>query len=127
MGQVVVTGGTAQCTFGTLPGMISAGTQKKVLIDGKPVATIMDFNTQCITPFGLCTTLTNPAVQAATTAALGVLTPQPCTLVPAGTWKPTKVTVQAGGSPVLTNECQGTCVYGGCIAVTNPGQSKVIV
>ena len=115
MGQVVVTGGTAQCTFGTLPGMIAAGAQKKVLIDGKPVATIMDFNTQCITPFGLCTTLTNPAVQAATT------------LVPAGTWKPTKVTVQAGGSPVLTNECQGTCVYGGCIAVTNPGQSKVIV
>ena len=103
MGQVVVTGGTAQCTFGTMPGMISAGTQKKVLIDGKPVATIMDFNTQCITPFGMCTTL------------------------PAGTWKPAKVTVQAGGSPVLTNECQGTCVYGGCIAVTNPGQSKVIV
>ena len=64
MGQVVVTGGTAQCTFGTLPGMIAAGAQKKVLIDGKPVATIMDFNTQCITPFGLCTTLTNPAVQA---------------------------------------------------------------
>lgn len=127
MGQVVVTGGTAQCTFGTLPGVIAAGSQSKVLAEGKPVATILDFNAQCITPFGLCTTLTNPAVQAATAAALGVLTPQPCTLMPAGTWKPSKLTVQAGGSPVLTTECQGNCIYGGCIAVTNPGQSKVIV
>lgn len=127
MGQVVVTGGTAQCTCGTLPGMISTGAQKKVLVEGKPVATIADFNTQCIAPFGLCITLSNPAVQAATAAALGVLTPQPCTLVPMGTWKSTKVTVHAGGSPVLTNECQGACAYGGCIAVTNPGQSKVNV
>lgn len=127
MGQVVVTGGTALCTFGTMPGVISAGAQKKVLIEGKPAATILDFNAQCITPFGLCTTLTNPAVQAATAAALGVLTPQPCAFMPAGTWRPSKLTVQAGGSPVLTTECQGNCIYGGCIAVTNPGQSKVIV
>lgn len=127
MGQVVVTGGTAQCTCGTLPGMIAAGAQKTMLAEGKPVATIVDFNMQCITPFGLCTTLQNPVVQAATAAALGVLTPQPCTLVPVGTWKPTKVTMQAGGSPVLTNECQGACAYGGCITITNPGQSTVII
>lgn len=127
MGQIVVTGGTAMCPFGAMAGMISAGVQKKVLIEGKPVVTIADFNAQCITPFGMCSSLGNPAVQAATTAALGVLTPQPCTLMPAGTWKPVKATVLVGGSPVLTNECQGQCMYGGCITINNPGQSKVIV
>ena len=127
MGQVVVTGGTALCTFGTMPGVISAGAQKKLLIEGKPAATILDFNAQCISPFGLCTTPTNPAVQAATAAAFGVLTPQPCALMPEGTWRPSRLTVQAGGSPVLTTECQGKCIYGGCIAITNPGQSKVSV
>lgn len=127
MGQLVVTGGNALCTFGTTPGTITATSQQKVLTDGKPVATIMDFNPQSVTSFGLCSSMGNPAVQAATAAAMGVLTPQPCVLAPAGTWKPTKVTVTAGGSPVLTNECQGTCLYGGCITITNPGQSKVMV
>ncbi len=31
-----------------------------------------------ISPFGVCVSLANPAVAAATSAALGVLAPQPC-------------------------------------------------
>lgn len=127
MGLAVVTGATAQCTFGTGCGVITATSQMTTMAEGKPLATIADFGPQCVGAFGLCTSLANPAVLAATTAALGVLTPMPCTMVPMGTWTPAQVTVQAGGNPVLTNECQGQCAYGGCISIANPGQTTVII
>ena len=57
-------------------------------------------------------------------AALGVLTPQPCTPTPAGTWIcPGKVRV--GGKPVLTNEGKIMCAFAGSISITNPGQQTV--
>ena len=113
------------CTMGTAPGQINPTNQVSIRIAGKPCASIADMapNTN-VTPCGMCTSLANPAVAAATAAALGVLTPQPCIPVPAGTWMcPGKVRV--GGKPVLTNDGKLTCAYGGTISILNPGQTTV--
>ena len=61
-------------------------------------------------------------------AALGVLTPQPCTMVPAGTWIPTNPKIMVGGIPCLTNEATLLCGFGaGTIKMISPGQTKVLV
>lgn len=114
------------CPFGTAPSTLNVTSQQKVLMDGKPVATIMDAQPMAnITPFAMCTNIANPAVSAATAAALGVLTPQPC--VPVTTsWIPgSKASRVIQGRPCLTNDCQCMCAYGGVITITNPGQVKV--
>ena len=75
-------------------------------------------------PFGMCTSLANPQVAAATTAALGVLTPQPCIPAPAGMWIPTKPKVLIGGKPCLSQDCKMICAYAGQISIVNPAQAK---
>ena len=79
-----------------------------------------------ILPFGVCTSMANPMVAAATAAALGVLTPMPCVPVPAGIWAPGVLKVMLGGMPALDNTCKLMCAWGGVIQVLNPGQTKVI-
>lgn len=127
MGQLVTTGAVLTCTFGTAPGNLNVTSQMTCLLEGKPAATIQDATAANITPFGMCTTLSNPQVAAATAAALGVLTPQPCVMVAAGGWLPTKPDVIIGGKPCLTGDSKLMCSYGGCISITSPGQIKTIV
>lgn len=125
MGVAIVNGASCMCSFGTAPGTLTVTSQTKVLCGGQPQATIQDTT---LTPFGLCSSMANPAVASATAAALGVLTPQPCTCMPAGAWIPTKPTVLADGKPVLTNDAKLICSLGvGTISVTVPGQTKIIV
>ena len=128
MAQFVVTGGLASCSFGTIPGTINATSQAVAMAEGKPMATIQDCQAANITSFGMCTSLANPQVAAATAAALGVLVPQPCTLVPAGTWLPAKPGVLIGGKPCLTNDCRLICANGaGLVTIISPGQVKAVV
>ena len=125
MAELVVTGASAACPFGTAPGTVTVTSQAVCLAEGKPVATIQDAQPSNITPFGMCTSLANPQVAAATAAAMGVLTPQPCALVPAGTWTPMKPGVLIGGQPCLTNDSSLLCGNGGgMIRITSPGQVK---
>ncbi len=126
MSQAVVVGANCLCTFGTAPAPLKVTSQSTVLFEGKPVATIQDAAPMSnVGPFGMCTTLSNPAVASATAAALGVLTPQPCTPVPAGTWIPTQTKDLIGGKPCLTQDCKLMCSYGGQITISMPGQTKV--
>ncbi len=128
MGVVVVSGAKLMCPFGTAPGTLMASSQLTSLGCSKPVATIMDVALGSnITPFGMCTSLANPQVAAATAAALGVLTPMPCTMMPAGPWQATKPTVLVGGKPVLTQESMLMCGMGmGQIKIISPGQMKIV-
>lgn len=129
MGILAVTGAKCMCSFGTAPCSLQATSQTTCLEEGKPVATIQDMKPNVnLQPFGMCTSLANPAVAAATAAALGVLTPQPCTMVPAGTWIPANPKVMIGGTPCLTNEATLICGLGaGTIRIMTPGQTKVLV
>ena len=128
MGAYVTDGATIICPFGTSPATLRVTSQMKVKMNGKPVATIQDASFPINIPgFGMCTSLTNPAVASATAAALGVLTPQPCTFSSAGTWFPTQMKVTACGKPCLTSGAQIMCMTGfqQC-SVTNTGQFKVV-
>ncbi len=128
MGQIVTTGAQMVCSFGTAPANFTATNQQTVLVDGKPAGVLADSAAMVnIAPFGMCTSLANPAVASATAAALGVLTPQPCVPVPAGTWIPSQFTVLCAGSPCLTNDCKLMCSYAGSISITNPGQVKTSI
>lgn len=127
MGQLVTAGAVLMCTFGTASGSLNVTSQMTCLAEGRPVATIQDCTPINITPFGMCTTLSNPQVAAATAAALGVLTPQPCALAAAGSWIPTKPNVLIGGKPCLSGDSKLMCSYGGCICITAPGQTKTTV
>lgn len=124
MAHIVVSGATALCTFGSAPGTIMVTSQTTCLADGKPAATIQDVN---ITPFGLCSSLANNAVATATTAAMGVLTPMPCTPAITGPWIPTKPAVLIGGKPCLTSDCKAMCTCLGNISIASPGQIKAMV
>ena len=128
MAEMIATGASAVCSFGTAPGTINATSQAACLVEGKPAATIQDAQPANITPFGMCTSLLNPQVAAATAAAMGVLTPQPCMLVPAGTWTPMKPGVLLGGQPCLTRYSTLMCSNGGgMICITVPGQMKAVI
>jgi len=124
-GQVVVNGAMLQCTFGAAPSSLTVLPVAKVMASSQPAATIMDSKPMTnIKPFGVCMSPSNPQVAAATAAALGVLTPQPCIPATASPWTPGTPTVTIGGQPVLTNVCKCMCTWGGVISVTaNPNMT----
>lgn len=128
MGVIVVTGAFVQCPFGTVPATLKVTSQNTVLIDGKPAATIQDTAAIAnISSCGMCLSMANPQVAAATAAALGVLTPQPCVPAVAGGWIPTQMKCLAQGIPCLTQDATAMCSYGGSITIKHPGQTKVTI
>lgn len=127
MSMVVVTGATLACPFGTQTSVFKATNAPLMKCAGKTIGNIMDGSAGTnISPFGLCKTLSNPEVAAATAAALGVLTPQPCK-PQTKVWTPGSATLLIGGKPILSQSSTCNCLYGGGITVTNPGQTSMIV
>jgi len=126
MPQQVRMGATLSCSFGVAPSTLTVISNQQTMVEGPFAATIMDHAPIAnIAPFGMCTTPTNPQVAAATTAALGILTPQPCIPVTTAPWTPGSLKVKIGGQLALNSTCQLMCQWGGVIAITNPGQVSV--
>lgn len=124
----VISGATISCSFGAGTGNLNVTSQTTVLLEGKPVATIQDAAAMVnVSPCGMCTTLSNPQVASATSAALGVLTPQPCVPSPMGIWQPVKAACLVGGIPCLCNDSTLLCSYGGTLRIISPGQGTVII
>lgn len=126
-GPAAVQAAMLMCSFGIAPSTLTPLPTPKVLVEGRPAATITDSVAMAnVPPFGMCTSLSNPQVAAATAAALGVLTPMPC--VPATTpWVNGATKTLLGGKPALTAGAQCQCAYGGVIQILNPGATKTIV
>lgn len=116
------------CTFGAAPSTLTVLPTPRVLVEGMPVGTITDNAPVLnIPPFGVCTSLGNPQVAAATAAALGVLTPMPCVPAVAAPWVSDAPKTLVGGKPVITVGSKCQCMWGGLIQVVNPGTTKTIV
>ncbi len=128
MGQLVCSGATLACTFGVAPSTLTVLPVRRVDAGGAPAATIADNLPMVnVAPFGMCITPTNPQVAAATAAALGVLTPQPCIPVIPAPWTPGAPTVLIGGQPALNPESTCMCAWAGVISITQPGELTVTV
>lgn len=113
---LAVLGSQMMCTFGLAPSALvpSPGT---VLVEGRPVARISDIAPMVnIPPFGMCSSLSNPQVAAATSAALGVLTPMACTPVVTGPWSPGANKTLIGGVPAALASSRCSCAFGGSIS-----------
>jgi hypothetical protein len=124
----VTTGATLQCSFGATPSSLVVLPVNRVMAGGIPAATIMDYIPIANIPtFGMCSSIANPTVATATTAAAGVLTPMPCVPATPAPWLPGAPTVLTGGQPTLDNTCKLMCLWGGVIQIVNPGQTTVSV
>lgn len=127
MGQICCGGATLQCNMGASPSTLNVLPANRVGT-GTPIATIMDNKPLVnIMPFGMCKSMANPQVAAATAAALGSLTPMPCLPATLAPWVPGSPTVQIAGIPALNSEAKLTCNWGGAISITNPGQATIQV
>jgi len=128
MPQQVFHGATLQCNFGLTPSTLIVPPEKLVGTSGTPLATVMDFvPMKNITPFGMCTTLSNPTVAAATAAKLGVFTPAPCVPATQSPWTPGSAVVKIRNQPALNSACTCLCQWGGAITVISPGLTKVSI
>lgn len=125
MSIAVCNGAVCQCSFGAVPCTLMVTTVTTVLGSNLPLASIMDNTPGNLATFGMCTSLMNPAVSAATAAALGVLTPQPCSPVVTAPWMPGSPTVLIDNKPALTHSSKAICAYGGVIQILNPGQQSI--
>lgn len=127
MAMQVCMGASMMCSFGAAPSTLVVLPENRTLT-GTPAANIMDFKPIVnVPPFGMCSSLANPTVAAATTAALGVLTPMPCVPLTTSPWVPGAPTVLIGNMPALDSNSKLICNWGGVIQITNPGQTTVEV
>jgi hypothetical protein len=128
MPNQVCMGAMMQCTFGAAPSSLVVLPTNKVLTNEMPDANIMDHIPMTnIMPFGVCMSLANPTVAAATAAALGVLTPMPCIPNTPAPWVPGAPTVLLANFPTLDNVSQLMCIWGGVITFSFPGEVTVMV
>jgi hypothetical protein len=125
MAMLACTGAILQCSFGVAPAPLNVLPVNGV-IGVTPIANIMDNKPLANVPtFGMCSSLANPTVAAATAAALGVLTPMPCVPVTTAPWVPGVPTVLVGNMPALDMTSKLMCNWGGVVQIVAPGQFQV--
>jgi hypothetical protein len=128
MAMQVCMGAMMQCSFGAAPSSLVVLPKNMVFTQQVPDANIMDHVPLVnIMPFGMCTSLANPTVAAATAAALGVLTPMPCVPNTPAPWVPGAPTVLLGNFPTLDDTSKLMCVWAGVIQFVSPGEVTVNV
>jgi hypothetical protein len=128
VGKIVVSNATLACTMGTSPGSLTVQPANKVNAGEQPIATIMEHKSLVnISSFGLCLSPANPRVAAATAAAQGVLTPQPCIPSTGTPWSPGCLSLRISDHPALNDTSLCNCLWAGVISISSPGQMTVEV
>lgn len=127
MAEATVSLGIIKCSFGTAPVPLNVLPTSCVQAP-TPLGNIMAYAPMVNVPsFGMCSSVCNPMVIAATAAALGVPTPMPCLPATVAPWIPGAPTVLTGSMPTLTNSCKLLCMWAGEISITFQGQTVVSV
>lgn len=121
--EYVVMGARLECSMGTAPSNLIILPQHRVQLKGKFRGNIGDAKPMVnVLPFGMCKSMANPTVASATAAAMGALTPMPCT--PAcSVWIGGKTDVLVDNMPALLNTDKAVCPLGaGMITIKDSGQ-----
>jgi hypothetical protein len=120
----VVAGATLKCNQGDKQSKLKLAAHHRVYIKGIPQANINDFKPNVnVLPFGMCKSMSNPAVAAATAANKGRLKKMPCTPVLTMPWINGKEDKTVAGAPALLNKSTQMCLYCGRITIKNDGQN----
>ncbi|TXT26242.1 MAG: hypothetical protein FD134_651 [Gallionellaceae bacterium] len=128
MAMNVCHGAMLKCSFGMAPSSMVVLPKNMVMTSNVPAANIMDHIPMVnIMPFGMCQSLANPMVAAATAAAMGALTPMPCIPNTPAPWVPGAPTVLLANMPALNNTSKLMCMWAGVIEVVSPGQTTHII
>ncbi|HEY1698026.1 MAG TPA: DUF4280 domain-containing protein [Polyangiaceae bacterium] len=151
MPKLVVHGATLICSMGSTPSSFTVLPARGTSFGRTtPAATVQDtFPITNIASFGMCKSPLNPQVAAATAAAAGVLTPQPCVPATSAPWTPGSTSVVIAGPgvpptplppnappqpapgppsfPAVTDACKCICQWGGTIKVQDAGQTGIDV
>jgi hypothetical protein len=122
MGNMVCSGATLQCSFGTTPSTFAASGEDCDATSPAGVAT--DVGADNVPPFGDCVSLANPEVAAA--SAGGPLVPMPCVPV-LEPWTPGSERVTIDDVSALDDTCQCSCAWGGVVTISSPGQLSATV
>jgi hypothetical protein len=123
MAEQVCMGATLKCSFGMAPSSLVVLPANRVMTSNQPAANIMDHIPMTnVMPFGACQSLANPQVAAATSAAMGVLTPMPCIPMTPSPWVPGAPTVMIANQPALDTPSKLMCNWAGVIEIQVAGQ-----
>lgn len=114
---IVNSGSTCMCDKGLAPCVVAMGLPTVMTVQ-TPSLNALTATPAELPTFGMCTSQTNPTVAAATSAAMGVLTPMPCVPVFIPPWSGTSATVKLTGSPAVNAMSTLKCAFGGTIKVT---------
>ena len=118
--KLVVHGAKLKCSEGVSPGTLSV-TGSGPKDNDHPTATVEDYKPMSnIGAFGMCRSTSNPQVSAATSAAQGVLTPQPCTPVVTSAWSPGASVITIDEHKALSSDSTCSCSWNGTIEITDP-------
>src|SRR5262245_54454973 len=127
MALQVCMGALMKCSFGVVPSSLIVLPTNRVVTQQAPDASVSAHKPMVnIPPFGMCTARANPTVASAAAAALGTLTPMPCIPNTPAPWAPGEPTISLGNFPALDNNSKLTCVWGGVIQFTTPGEFTVM-
>ncbi|MCX7337815.1 MAG: DUF4280 domain-containing protein [Alphaproteobacteria bacterium] len=127
MGMQTTCVALCKCSFGSMPVPMIV-LPSTVNVFSLPAGTTSDnLPFANILPFGMCQSMGNPMVIAATVAALGVMTPMPCIPMTFSPWSPPSPTVQICGKQALNNGAKLNCIWGGMIEIKFPGQVTVMI
>ena len=119
-------GATLRCTFGAAPNELIVLPVHHVLTNERLDANISDHKSMVnIMSFGMCISEENPAVEAATAAALGVPTPAPCIPATVMPWALGAETLLLDGEPSLSSDSKLMCLWAGMITIIEPGERTV--
>lgn len=122
MPRLVQNGAVLRCNQGVSPSSLVVLPNGSTSASEQPLATVMDFVPMTnILSFGMCRSQANPQVAAATTAAQGVLTPQPCVPVTTDPWSPGASIVTIDEKKALTDDSTCACKWAGTVSISDPG------
>jgi hypothetical protein len=119
----VVQGAKLKCSCGDQQSTFQVPMDHQAFINNKAQANIMDNKPMVnIQSFGMCSSLANPVVAAATAANHGRLKKMPCVPATVAPWLGGKMDTLLANFPSLLKSSQVMCMWCGLIKVEDDGQ-----